>query len=164
MQPSRGCIVIKPKVLPIARRSGRGRARGLAPRGRPGAHPRRRGEARPRWRYPAEAGWPASGGCGARLRPDARRGGKRARPRNARTRQRQPRGISPPTPTHRCGGGRSAKRTRPKPICRLASAADASETAPAAWSERLGRNHAHVREERKSHRPHAAILLPARWN
>ena len=47
---------------------------------------------------------------------------------------------SPPLPTHRCGKGRSAKRTRPTPICRLASAADASETALSARSERLGRS------------------------
>ena len=77
-------------------RAGRGRTRGLAARGRPDGHPRRRGEDRPRRRYSAEAGCPASGGCGGRRRPDARRGGKRGRTRNARTRQRQPRGIPPP--------------------------------------------------------------------
>ena len=66
-------------MVPLARRTGRGRTRGLAPHGRPGAHPRRRGEARRRRRYSAEAGWPASGGCGERPRPDGRRGGKRGR-------------------------------------------------------------------------------------
>ena len=83
-------------MVPSARRTGRGRTRGLAPPGRPGAHPRRRGEARPQRRYSAEAGWPASGGCGERPRPDGRRGGKRGRPRNARTRPCQVRRSSPP--------------------------------------------------------------------
>ena len=59
-------------------------------------------------------------------------------------------GLRPRKPTHRRGKGRSAKRTRPKPICRLASGADASETALSARSERLGRSHAHVREERST--------------
>ena len=63
-------------------------------------------------------------------------------------------------PTHRSGKGRSAKRTRPKPIWRLASAADASETALSARSERLGRNHAQVREERKRWTDAAIPVFP----
>ena len=133
-------------MVPSARRAGRGRTRGLAPHGRPGAHPRRRGETRPRRRYPAERDGPHPADAGS---APGRTGGAAASADAPGTPERASAnraGFRPRKPTHRCGKGRSAKRTRPKPIWRLASGADASETALSARSERLGRNHAHVWE------------------
>ena len=81
-----------------------------------------------RVRVPPPDAWLASAGRQARTPPE--------RPNAPVPRAAQ----FAPLPTHRCGKGRSAKRTRPKPICRLASAAHASETALSARSERLGRS------------------------
>ena len=52
-------------MVPSARRTGRGRTRGLAPPGRPDAHPRRRGEARPRRRYSAKRDGPHPADAGS---------------------------------------------------------------------------------------------------
>ena len=96
MQPSRGCIVKERHARAYSAEDGTGAdARPSASRtaGRSSAPPGRGQAAKAVFR---RAGWPASGGCGGRRRPDGRRGGKRGRHRNARTRQRQPRGISPP--------------------------------------------------------------------
>ena len=96
MQPSRGCIVKDRHARANSAEDGTGtdaRPSGSRTAGRPSAPPGRGQAAKAVFR---RAGWPASGGCGGRLRPDGRRGGKRGRHRNARTRQRQPRGIPPP--------------------------------------------------------------------
>ena len=149
MQPSRGCIVKKTEGGAFSAEDGTGAdARPSASRtaGRTSAPPGR-GQA-------AKAVFRRRGMARIRRMRGAPQAGRAAR-WQARTPPERPNAPAPtardfaPLPTHRCGRGRSAKRTRPKPICRLASAADASETAPDARSERLGRSHAHVREERR---------------
>ena len=140
MQPSRGCIVKKTEGGASSAEGGtRADARPSAPRaaGRSSAPPGR-GQA-------AQAVFRQSGMARIRRMRGAPQAGRAAR-RQARTPTERPNAPVPraaqfaPLPTHRCGKGRSAKRTRPKPICRLASAADASETALSARSERLGRS------------------------